>query len=249
MVSTPPRADRGGDPLRLRRGPELPPVLEPFVERPKKRDRRPRRADARVLAAHARRALAAASLAARARRALPLAADRRRRHGAAVLRSRPVGELERGRAEDRLRRVRRRPRPRRARSAARAERVRLAEGDDRSRSSPGSRRWPTPRAGSGCCGARRTRPLRRTRSSGSSGRTRATLLTALDSPRSTTELAGELGLTPGGVSQHLGVLRDAGLVCGRRVARSVLYLRSSEGDALVGASGADEPTGAALPAA
>ncbi len=81
------------------------------------------------------------------------------------------------------------------------------------------------------------------------GRTRATLLTALDSPRSTTELAGELGLTPGGVSQHLGVLRDAGLVCGRRVARSVLYLRSSEGDTLVGASGADEPTGAALPAA
>ena len=72
------------------------------------------------------------------------------------------------------------------------------------------------------------------------GRTRATLLTALDSPRSTTELAGELGLTAGGVSQHLGVLRDAGLVCGRRVARSVLYLRSAEGDTLVEASGADE---------
>ncbi len=69
------------------------------------------------------------------------------------------------------------------------------------------------------------------------GRTRATLLTALDSPRSTSELAGELGLTPGGVSQHLTVLRDAGLVCGRRVARSVLYLRSEEGDVLVGASG------------
>jgi DNA-binding transcriptional ArsR family regulator len=69
------------------------------------------------------------------------------------------------------------------------------------------------------------------------GRTRAALLTALDSPRSTTELAGELGLTPGGVSQHLGVLSDAGLVCGRRVARSVLYLRSSQGDVLVDASG------------
>jgi len=68
------------------------------------------------------------------------------------------------------------------------------------------------------------------------GRTRAMLLTALDSPRSTTELAGELGLTPGGVSQHLGVLRDAGLVCGRRVARSVLYLRSAEGHSLVEAS-------------
>lgn len=78
------------------------------------------------------------------------------------------------------------------------------------------------------------------------GRTRATLLSALDSPRTTTELAGELGLTPGGVSQHLGVLRDAGLVRGRRVARSVLYLRSSEGDALLEASGAGEDAGAAV---
>ncbi len=75
------------------------------------------------------------------------------------------------------------------------------------------------------------------------GRTRAMLLTALDSPRTTTELAGELGLTPGGVSQHLTVLRDAGLVRGRRVARTVLYLRSREADALLEASGlgTDEP--------
>ncbi len=71
------------------------------------------------------------------------------------------------------------------------------------------------------------------------GSTRATLLAALDSPRTTTELAGELGLTPGGVSQHLTVLRDAGLVRGRRVARSVLYLRSPEGDVLVEASAGD----------
>jgi DNA-binding transcriptional ArsR family regulator len=48
-------------------------------------------------------------------------------------------------------------------------------------------------------------------------------------------------MTPGGVSQHLTVLRDAGLVCGRRVARSVLYLRSAEGDALLDASGGAEP--------
>lgn len=75
------------------------------------------------------------------------------------------------------------------------------------------------------------------------GRTRARMLSALDSPRSTTELAGTLGMTPGGVSQHLTVLRDAGLVCGRRVARSVLYLRSAEGDALLDASGAAEPAG------
>ena len=73
------------------------------------------------------------------------------------------------------------------------------------------------------------------------GRTRATLLNALDSPRTTTELAGELGLTAGGVSQHLTVLRDAGLVHGRRVARAVLYLRSAQGSALVKASGSREP--------
>jgi DNA-binding transcriptional ArsR family regulator len=79
------------------------------------------------------------------------------------------------------------------------------------------------------------------------GRTRASLLDALDSPRSTTELAGALSLTPGGVSQHLSILRDAGLVCGRRVARVVLYLRTAEGDALVRA--ATPHSEAATPAA
>ncbi|HEX5224532.1 MAG TPA: winged helix-turn-helix domain-containing protein, partial [Solirubrobacteraceae bacterium] len=69
------------------------------------------------------------------------------------------------------------------------------------------------------------------------GRTRAQLLTALDEPHSTIELAGALGLSSGGVSQHLGVLRDAGLVSGRRVQRAVLYLRSADGDALVQAAG------------
>jgi DNA-binding transcriptional ArsR family regulator len=80
------------------------------------------------------------------------------------------------------------------------------------------------------------------------GRTRATLLMSLDSPRSTTELAGTLGLTPGGISQHLAVLRDAGLISGRRVARTVLYLRSAEGDALLAAAGAEvRPVGAGRP--
>jgi DNA-binding transcriptional ArsR family regulator len=80
------------------------------------------------------------------------------------------------------------------------------------------------------------------------GRTRAGLLMSLDSPRSTTELAGAMGLTPGGVSQHLTVLRDAGLVSGRRVARVVLYVRSDEGDDLLTAAGADvEPIGQGMP--
>jgi hypothetical protein len=72
------------------------------------------------------------------------------------------------------------------------------------------------------------------------GRTRAQLLTALDSPRSTLELAGALGISNGGVSQHLAVLRDAGLIRGRRVQRAVLYLRSADGDSLVRAAGGGE---------
>jgi len=68
------------------------------------------------------------------------------------------------------------------------------------------------------------------------GRVRAAVLTALDRPRSTTDLARTLGVSPGGVSQHLGALRAAGLVQGHRVGRVVLYLRSPTGDALVGAA-------------
>ena len=68
------------------------------------------------------------------------------------------------------------------------------------------------------------------------GRSRAALLLALDSPRSTTELAGVLGVSHGGVSQHLSILHDAGLVSRRRVQRFVLYLRSPDGDALVQSS-------------
>jgi len=65
------------------------------------------------------------------------------------------------------------------------------------------------------------------------GRRRAAVLAALSAPRSTTELARALELSAGSVSQHLAVLRDAGLVGAHRVGRSVLYMRSSTGDALV----------------
>ena len=70
------------------------------------------------------------------------------------------------------------------------------------------------------------------------GRSRAAVLLALDRPGTTTDLARALGLTAGGASQHLAVLRDAGLVRGHRVGRSVLYLRTAAGDDLVGAAGA-----------
>lgn len=68
------------------------------------------------------------------------------------------------------------------------------------------------------------------------GRNRAALLQALDRPRSTSELAGALGVTSGGISQQLAILADAGLVSRRRVNRYVLYLRSCDGDALVQAA-------------
>lgn len=58
------------------------------------------------------------------------------------------------------------------------------------------------------------------------GGSRARLLGVLDVPRSTTDLATMLEMTAGGVSQHLTVLRESGLVCGEREGRSVLYLRT-----------------------
>jgi hypothetical protein len=66
------------------------------------------------------------------------------------------------------------------------------------------------------------------------GRRRAAVLAALHAPRSTTELARALELSPGSVSQHLAVLRDAGLADAHRVGRVVLYVRSPTGEALTG---------------
>jgi DNA-binding transcriptional ArsR family regulator len=66
------------------------------------------------------------------------------------------------------------------------------------------------------------------------GRTRATILMALAEPATTTSLAGRLGLTPGGVSQHLSILNASELVARTRVAGMVLYSRTTRGDTLVG---------------
>lgn len=68
------------------------------------------------------------------------------------------------------------------------------------------------------------------------GGSRATMLTDLGAPRSTTELAERLSLSPATTSHHLAALREAGLVTSRRDGRSVLYARTPLGDAL--ASGA-----------
>jgi DNA-binding transcriptional ArsR family regulator len=65
------------------------------------------------------------------------------------------------------------------------------------------------------------------------GRTRADLLSALDTPRSTTQLAAITGVSAGGVSQHLGVLSRSGLVAGERHGRSKLYMRTPAADRLL----------------
>ncbi|MFL6056417.1 MAG: ArsR/SmtB family transcription factor [Actinoallomurus sp.] len=59
------------------------------------------------------------------------------------------------------------------------------------------------------------------------GRSRALLLTELEAPASTTELARRTGISPAGVSQHLTALRDAGMVSAHRAGRSVLYARTA----------------------
>ncbi|MFE0602857.1 ArsR family transcriptional regulator [Streptomyces sp. NPDC058892] len=65
------------------------------------------------------------------------------------------------------------------------------------------------------------------------GRSRSLLLAELDSPATTTELAGRTGLSAAGVSQCLTALRDAGLVSAHRTGRFVLYARTSVAEALL----------------
>ncbi|MEV0223310.1 DUF5937 family protein [Streptomyces sp. NPDC050704] len=69
------------------------------------------------------------------------------------------------------------------------------------------------------------------------GRGRATVLTALDEPATTTALAFRLGLAPSSVSAHLSALRDAGLLLSRRYGHQVLYERTPLGIALASGGG------------
>ncbi|MFI7442296.1 DUF5937 family protein [Nonomuraea indica] len=64
------------------------------------------------------------------------------------------------------------------------------------------------------------------------GRSRAQILLALAEPSTTSALARRMALTPGAVSQHLGVLRGSGLAVGMRVGKDVVYRRTPTGDAL-----------------
>jgi biotin operon repressor len=64
------------------------------------------------------------------------------------------------------------------------------------------------------------------------GASRAGLLSNLDTPASSTELAARLGVTTTAVNQHLRALHAGGLLVSARHGRSVLYRRSDLGDLL-----------------
>lgn len=68
------------------------------------------------------------------------------------------------------------------------------------------------------------------------GRTRATLLVALDPPSTTSALAAEYGLALATVAEHLAALHDAGLASRRRTGHQVHYRRTEVGQAVVDAS-------------
>ncbi|MEV5409070.1 helix-turn-helix domain-containing protein [Thermopolyspora sp. NPDC052614] len=68
------------------------------------------------------------------------------------------------------------------------------------------------------------------------GRTRTVILTELEVPATTTQLAARLGLSIGGTGDHIAALREAGLIAGVRTGRSVLYHRTPLGDSLANPS-------------
>ncbi|MFF5536524.1 ArsR/SmtB family transcription factor [Streptomyces cinerochromogenes] len=65
------------------------------------------------------------------------------------------------------------------------------------------------------------------------GRSRARLLALTSSPATTTQLPARTGLSLGAVSQHLAVLREAGLVTSHRYRREVNYTASDLAIALL----------------
>jgi DNA-binding transcriptional ArsR family regulator len=64
------------------------------------------------------------------------------------------------------------------------------------------------------------------------GRRRARILRELERPTATLDLAGRMSVSAGGISDHLTVLRRAGLVTRRRDGRRVVYARTLAGETL-----------------
>jgi transposase-like protein len=73
------------------------------------------------------------------------------------------------------------------------------------------------------------------------GPTRAIILDSIGSGRSTTELARQVGVSPGSVSQHTAVLRDAGLILTTRVGMAVVHTLTSSGVTVLDTSGVTSP--------
>ncbi|WP_312897491.1 ArsR/SmtB family transcription factor [Kitasatospora kifunensis] len=71
------------------------------------------------------------------------------------------------------------------------------------------------------------------------GRSKTLLLTELETPASTTELARRTGLSAPAVSQHLTALRNAGLTSAHRAGRSVLYARTAVAESMLAAAESD----------
>ncbi|RPF41845.1 DNA-binding transcriptional ArsR family regulator [Streptomyces sp. Ag109_G2-6] len=69
------------------------------------------------------------------------------------------------------------------------------------------------------------------------GKGRAQVVRALESPQTTTSLAGTLGLAKSTVSQHLTVLIDSGIAWKQRVGGRVFYELDNDGRALLGRLG------------
>jgi DNA-binding transcriptional ArsR family regulator len=81
------------------------------------------------------------------------------------------------------------------------------------------------------------------------GRSKLNVLTALDYPKTTTQLAKELNVSPAAVSQHLKVLSSTNLVVSRRGGRMVWYQRTAAAAALLSSvCQADKPAGHENPA-
>ncbi|MFC4121978.1 ArsR/SmtB family transcription factor [Nonomuraea zeae] len=81
-------------------------------------------------------------------------------------------------------------------------------------------------------GAAATPPARDRDLSALIGRSRARILAELAEPATTTQLAALLGQSVGTTGGHLAALRGTGLIAGTRTGRSVLYARTTLGDAL-----------------
>ena len=233
MLAVPPE-QVAAEVARTYRGRPMPPALEPFVTRPERAVAGLADLVRAYWDAALAPALAADPRAPPGRRPAPRAHAGRRRRRPPVRRHGPGDRVD-GRRVAHPQARRGVARPRRPRPALRAERLRLA--------ARGRGRRPRLAADGGLSRARHrdaVGPGPTGRPAGarwrSSGRAAPPCSPPSTSRGRRPTSRRRLGVSAGGVSQHLSVLRAAGLVHGQRAGRSVLYMRSPAGDQVVEAS-------------